>query len=138
VKRKRWSISEYRPASASWQSPSPCGYCRKRSYPDRRSARRALRALYPDAVGTQMNAYRCPNGGTGWHLGGRHVWPSWTDNRTAPIDCDRCPTVIHIGRPVAHLHGLRLCADCGDQAEHAAITADRNRDTDQQEEEESA
>lgn len=135
MKRRRWSPSEYRSASASWQNPARCGYCRKRTYPSRRDARRALRALYPNAVG-DMHPYRCDHGGSGWHLGSRHVWPSWTDNTTGnPIDCDRCPTVIHIGAPVAHLHGHHLCLDCGDQAEHAAIARDHQHE---QQEEQSA
>lgn len=126
MRRKKWSISEHRPASATWQSPSRCGYCRKRTYPSRRAARRALRALYPADAGARMGAYHCPSGGTGWHIGHRDVWPSWTDT-AHPLPCDRCPNTIHIG-PVAHLHGHHLCPDCGDAAEHAAIAAERERD----------
>lgn len=127
MKRKRWSVTEHKPASATWRNPPPCGYCRKRTYPRRRDARRALRHLYPGDAGRGMDIYRCPHGGRGWHLGNHNIWPTWSEQTGAPIDCDGCPAVIHIGRPVAHLHGRQLCADRGDQAEHAAITADRNR-----------
>lgn len=129
MKRRRWTPSHTRAARFTWQAPQPCGYCRKRSYPTRRAAKRALRALYPDQVGHAMAAYPCAHGGHGWHLGHRDVWPSWTD-ATTPHDCDRCPTRIHIGDPVAHLHGHHLCHECGDRAEHAAIAHERqNTDT---------
>lgn len=123
MKRRKGFFTERQPASSVWRNPPRCGYCRKRRYPSRRDARRALRALYPADAGQHMGAYRCPSGGDGWHLGGRRVWPSWANNTGAPVDCDRCPTVIHIGQPVAHLHGLHLCLDCGDHAEHDAISA---------------
>lgn len=135
MKRRTGQFTERQPASVAWRNPGHCGYCRKRTYSSRRDARRALRRLYPHEAGQAMGAYHCPSGGTGWHLGHRAVWPSWTDNTTTPTPCDRCPTVIHIGQPIAHLHGHRLCLDCGDHAEHAAIAADRNRTTHQQEEE---
>lgn len=133
MKRRRRTPPDTRHARGTWRNQPTCGYCRKRAYPDRAAAKKALRALYPDQRGTRMGVYHCAHGGNGWHLGHRHVWPSWTDAHH-PTTCDRCPTLIHIGRPVAHLHGLHLCLDCGDHAEHQAIAAETDtHDTGQQE-----
>lgn len=48
-----------------------CGYCRKRAYPSRRLAKKALRVFYPGDVGEAMSVYRCTAGGTEWHFGHR-------------------------------------------------------------------
>lgn len=133
MKRRKGWFTERQPASVAWRNPPACTHCRKRTYPDRRTARRALRRRHPADAGQAMSVYHCASGGDGWHIGHRAVWPSWTDNTTAPITCDRCPHTIHIGQPVAHIHGHRLCLDCGDHAEHAAIA--RRHDTERQEEE---
>lgn len=133
MKRRKGFFTERQPASALWRNPPACGWCRKRRYPSRRDARRALRNLYPGDAGQHMGAYRCPSGGDGWHLGHRTVWPSWSLQTCAPRPCDRCPQTLHIGAPVAHLHGLRLCLDCGDHAERQAITAERDPATTDQE-----
>ena len=45
-----------------------CGYCRKRSYPSRAEAKRAVRLLHPGQVG-EITVYRCADGGSGWHIG---------------------------------------------------------------------
>lgn len=49
-----------------------CGYCRKRSYPTRAEAKRAVRVLHPGQVGA-LYVYRCGEGGTGWHIGHPHT-----------------------------------------------------------------
>lgn len=50
----------------TWRSGVSCGYCRKVSYPTKRTAKTAARALYP---AEHLTAYPCPYGGTGWHFG---------------------------------------------------------------------
>ena len=113
----------------AWKNPLPCGYCRKKAYPSRRVARRALRALYPADVGAVMDIYRCPHGGTGFHIGHHDRkppeparWPTWNDS-DLDQPCQQCPGHIAAGEPVAWLHGAALCIDCGDRAEQEAITA---------------
>lgn len=113
----------------SWNAGMPCGYCRKIAYPDRRTARRALRALYPGDVGHVMDIYRCGHGGDAFHLGHHDRkptdpprWPIWEDSRLDQ-GCQRCPARIDEGEPVAWLDGTALCFDCGDHAEQEALTA---------------
>lgn len=52
--------------SRTWTSAVACPGCRKRSYPSRKTARAARRALYP---GEHLTVYRCRTGGTGYHIG---------------------------------------------------------------------
>lgn len=99
-----------------------CGYCGKVSYASRKAATRALRTRHHDDRAA-MNVYRCSSGGVGFHIGHtprRHEWPGW-DDADREQQCDRCPAVIAVGEPVATLGASRLCIDCGDLAEHAAI-----------------
>lgn len=130
ARRRRWDTrTEGKPAKNCWQDPPPCGYCRKRGYDTRRTARRAMRALYPDEVGTLMAVYPCPGGGQGWHIG--HVdqyvrppaeWPSWAD-ADADTPCTGCRVVTLAGDPVAWIRGLALCLECGDLAERQALAS---------------
>lgn len=105
------------------QHNHPCGYCGKACYPTRRAATRALRALHHQDVAT-MNAYRCQSGGSTFHIGHRprtYQWPAWND-ATTDQQCQRCPTLIRTGEPVATLGDTAMCFDCGDLAELAALS----------------
>lgn len=105
-----------------------CWYCGKLTYRDRRAAKRSMRELYPAQVGHGMAAYRCQNGGSGWHIGHRvgpaalptPQWPAWTD-AAEKTGCTGCTQVVEAGEPVAWLGGRPLCFDCGDLAEREAI-----------------
>lgn len=61
-----------------------CDPCGKRTYPNRRVARRARRVLYPHEH--YMSAYRCPRDGSLWHLGHRPAGRAlirWRDERAS-------------------------------------------------------
>lgn len=100
-----------------------CGYCGKVSYNSERAAIRVLRTRHHQDR-PLMNAYRCESGGVGYHIGHTprvYEWPAW-DDAARELQCDRCPTVIAEGEPVARLGTTSLCFDCGDLAEIAAIS----------------
>lgn len=59
------------PEQTKPNAPTSCPHCRKKSYPTRRDARHVLRTLYPGDRGLSMHAYRCGEGGDGWHIGHR-------------------------------------------------------------------
>lgn len=67
------------PEQTKPNAATSCRHCRKKSYPTRRDAKAALRRLYPGDRGLAMHAYRCGNGGDGWHLGHR-TWLFPPDN----------------------------------------------------------
>lgn len=105
-----------------------CEPCGKKLYSDRREAKRALRVLCPQERGRAMNAYPCPGGSLGWHIGHRPglrtpaQWPAWREADTEER-CTRCAATIPAGDPVATSDGDDLCLDCGDLAEHELILA---------------
>lgn len=73
MSRGRHNKTWERPDQGEWNlySAERCPFCRKKAYPSRRIAKRALRVFYPASRGVEMTVYRCDRGGQGWHLGHR-------------------------------------------------------------------
>ncbi|MBP2370277.1 hypothetical protein [Pseudonocardia parietis] len=108
----------------------PCG---KAAFPSKAAADQLVvkakiaHALRRNRRRREQRTYECTTRPGVWHLTSqptslRYQWPGW-DDATDDIQCDRCPTVIAAGEPVALVGDSRLCIDCGDLVERSALGA---------------
>lgn len=94
------------PQHARWAT---CSFCGKRGWLTRRAAKTALKRYYPHQF-QEMQVYRCPDGGEGFHHGHR-VPKRFRDSMVSA--CRHCHREIHRSEDEAWFHVDDERTDCG-------------------------